>query len=1033
DITIYFNATLFPNSNIISTYERNTIAVNTKSLETSGDVFVGQYALTSGYDPEFEQSMAFQGELTFLNVWTRAFSALEVKKIHRDCYFKYCGNFIAWMEFFKDIKGRVQIEWPSGIRDFIENCPDQIWLNNACGNHCRTAEGPHCKNETDKNVIWHKVKAGEMISQKCPGGRTNGTINRTCQKMETIGIWDKVDYSTCASPFIMNIYEQLSPDRDFVRNHKVQNILEKSRFVSEITGFNLTIANFYSSVDLTLLIDRIEYLTNSLTSQFSSYLEWYASSYEKLFRADIDKTLEIHQHLAYTISNILDDEYKTLWDETYPLGNEFIRVLTSLQHLTTIVIQMIVNNTTISNSLSLGFSTPTFNITTKNLNQTIKIMTLNELKTFIYLNNETKIKITFPLPTISPTTMTKSKHQLNDDKVFHLKYPFINMNITNLFPDDNNSIYIVTITTFRTAHIYIPNLRLGRVSKFDNINSHMVSIDVKKRKLYRSILTPLLSVENLPILIQFGFIKYDNISGNRCNNLNMTLSSQTTTRSSLFRQWEWQSSFCNLAAGGVHDKITINYPHITCICAISNGTFVVTSDMFDPNWRQPFQRIWPFGLFSYLGSVVLMSFSTFTLVMLNYLRVHSSAAYVHKQLALCVCLSQCSMIVSVNGVKNQFMCQLIGALSHYFILTAYSWVMNEAFNLYIQITYTTHQAAGANAALDAESSIWRFLTMGYGIPLGIIILLWLTKKSAYLMPTKTMLCFINIDDWITIMVMIFAAKQQHESAYTKNEKANKAIGTYTGGIWTQLFLITLSWTFAILSFTHNEPIIKILYCFFTSLQGIFLFLSFFLFNDEVRRHYREKRRQRRRIQLMEVPYRVQSLISGTGECDVMTDEDAYKFLAIENLTSSEFIPNETKKIQINSIDLPAPATAATNFFQQLLVKKRFEQQQQQQQQKPMENSHEMKILTSVRKRQSKCDYIDNGRERATSLIIENNMIQDDNLIKQEERKFSHLSSSSSSPNKSQIYSNVNVIRETTDNEDNDSEEYTEEEFRVTVV
>lgn len=94
------------------------------------------------------------------------------------------------------------------------------------------------------------------------------------------------------------------------------------------------------------------------------------------------------------------------------------------------------------------------------------------------------------------------------------------------------------------------------------------------------------------------------------------------------------------------------------------------------------------------------------------------------------------------------------------------------------------------------------------------------------------------------MVMIFSAKQQHESSYTKNEKANEVIvfvvkidlfeknaseenrnfvlfvffRTYTGGIWSQLFLITVTWSLAILPYFYDETILRLLHGFFNSLQ-----------------------------------------------------------------------------------------------------------------------------------------------------------------------------------------------------------------------
>ncbi|CAF4376577.1 unnamed protein product [Didymodactylos carnosus] len=276
------------------------------------------------------------------------------------------------------------------------------------------------------------------------------------------------------------------------------------------------------------------------------------------------------------------------------------------------------------------------------------------------------------------------------------------------------------------------------------------------------------------------------------------------------------------------------------------------------------------------------------------------------------------------------------------------------------------------------------------------------------------------------MVMIFSAKQQHESAYTKNEKANKAIVTYTGGIWTQLFLITLSWTFAILSFTHHDqPIIKLLHCFFTSLQGIFLFLSFFLFNDDVRRHYREKRRQKRRIQLTEIPYRAQSVVSSIGEGNSMPEDNEYKIVPIVNVESNEFNHNETKKIKINSIESlsTTPVAIPTTFFQQLLIKKRSEQHQQQ---KSRENYQEMKTLISGRKRYSK---IDHETEQLNSLLIEKDINKDDDSYPKKNSQLSLLSSIS----RSRRYSNVNIVREKMMNDDEDLKENTRQEFRVTVV
>jgi hypothetical protein len=45
--------------------------------------------------------------------------------------------------------------------------------------------------------------------------------------------------------------------------------------------------------------------------------------------------------------------------------------------------------------------------------------------------------------------------------------------------------------------------------------------------------------------------------------------------------------------------------------------------------------------------------------------------------------------------------------------------------------------------------------------------------------------------------------------------------TYTGGIWSQLFLITVSWSLAILPYFYDETILRLLHGFFNGLQVTF--------------------------------------------------------------------------------------------------------------------------------------------------------------------------------------------------------------------
>ena len=124
------------------------------------------------------------------------------------------------------------------------------------------------------------------------------------------------------------------------------------------------------------------------TSYFDSLTQWYSSSDETLYLGDINATLHIHQYLVKSISNLIDERYASLWFDTNPLGNDFIRLLTSLQYLTKILGQILTHDCDRFPGCSLD-------VYTTNINQTIRILNRNELSSFSYENIQTKLKIMF--------------------------------------------------------------------------------------------------------------------------------------------------------------------------------------------------------------------------------------------------------------------------------------------------------------------------------------------------------------------------------------------------------------------------------------------------------------------------------------------------------------------------------------------------------------------------------------------------------------------------------------------------------------
>lgn len=95
------------------------------------------------------------------------------------------------------------------------------------------------------------------------------------------------------------------------------------------------------------------------------------------------------------------------------------------------------------------------------------------------------------------------------------------------------------------------------------------------------------------------------------------------------------------------------------------------------------------------------------------------------------------------------MCQIFGLLNHYMLFVVFAWLMNEAFNLYISITYAAHQSSPAND----NGSQWRtFCLLGWLFPALLIVILFITNSNDYY---DKKLCWFNLNNlWINVSPMI---------------------------------------------------------------------------------------------------------------------------------------------------------------------------------------------------------------------------------------------------------------------------------------
>ena len=73
---------------------------------------------------------AFQGELSYLNIWSQPLSQAHIMDMKQDCTFTYCGDAVEWVDFRSGTRGAMKLRWPSGIFKGDESKPQACNLSN---------------------------------------------------------------------------------------------------------------------------------------------------------------------------------------------------------------------------------------------------------------------------------------------------------------------------------------------------------------------------------------------------------------------------------------------------------------------------------------------------------------------------------------------------------------------------------------------------------------------------------------------------------------------------------------------------------------------------------------------------------------------------------------------------------------------------------------------------------------------------------------------------------------------------------------
>ncbi|XP_074663101.1 adhesion G-protein coupled receptor G6-like isoform X2 [Tubulanus polymorphus] len=277
--------------------------------------------------------------------------------------------------------------------------------------------------------------------------------------------------------------------------------------------------------------------------------------------------------------------------------------------------------------------------------------------------------------------------------------------------------------------------------------------------------------------------------------------------------------------------------------------FALLMNVYDASSRQiSTQQNRSLSILSIAGCV--LSLVGLFLTLLTYIMFRKLRKSIPSQLLICLCVALfCVDIVFLfeSSVKiDMTLCKIAAVLLHYFLLSSFTWMLIEAFYMYLALIKVFQPYF--------NRILLKFSLVGWGLPLIIVIITmavsfqsyglqgasgqnicWLKEKAfygAFLAPVCLIL-LINSATFVMVIKQIHQMTKRRAMHVTNQEKMS--ISSQIKGAIGVLLLLGLTWIFGLLSIKETATsIFSYIFVLLNALQGLFIFVFYCVLKKEVR-------------------------------------------------------------------------------------------------------------------------------------------------------------------------------------------------------
>ncbi|XP_072104670.1 adhesion G protein-coupled receptor E3-like isoform X2 [Mobula birostris] len=249
-----------------------------------------------------------------------------------------------------------------------------------------------------------------------------------------------------------------------------------------------------------------------------------------------------------------------------------------------------------------------------------------------------------------------------------------------------------------------------------------------------------------------------------------------------------------------------------------------------------------------IGLIIsLFCLATSIAVFVNCKSIQNANTNLHKHLSITLFLAQFIFLIGM-WIKQPVVCALIAGCRHYLFLAVFVWMFLDSLQLFIMSRNLTVTNYTRTYIIKR-----RYLYVSaYAVPAVIVIIsaaiypggygtetaCWLKHELGFNWSFQGPVCFVILVNTVLLFATLYLLRR-HLNSRNKEVSKLKETKSLTIKAAARMFVLGCTWIFGIFQLDKNTAVLSYLFTVINSLQGLFVFLIYCVFNRRVVDEFRK--------------------------------------------------------------------------------------------------------------------------------------------------------------------------------------------------